>query len=787
MTRFRSASVPAIIATMTLAVMYFALGFSTSRDSARNERHDDLLVLGTASLERSGANVDGDSLVLGPLPNSGIARASWNISSYEVAHLLNRARACRISVFILGTDLSSTTASAYAEIVLNGSIVRHITFSRARSGFYQPAPGRLFPANVAPHAIDVVPLDRRYGFVVPLNAGACSAGRWTLGVRGRDVSWSIPAVGMSLDYTPEPTAIFGSKALTIVIAFAIVAGTIALLFLVLQQLSTLGVVPLTVASIVVAISALTYDQWDFPLWIRFSELATFGGADPADLWSASPLWAFVPAIFSTVTLGSYLTTGDGSRTITELLLKGGLGVAYCYNAYAIAIRAPRQMRAYLAVTALLLPASLYEIAGGYREPFAAALALCALRHVREKKAFLATFVLCAAASLSETLLPLVFFPAALGLAAPGSLVSRARRCAGLAFFGSALFAAEWSFLIPHDTARAALAFRFGQAHFGGASWAGALSGLGLLPSWLPAGSVWFCAAVFIVAASLPALRLGALARDPGAAPERTFIEVFGIFVAFVAAFFVAFRGVDPNTWYTLVVLTLFYFAMAEPKNPFPILFSSVLALAFYGTVGLGEFVNRAYFWPLDRGLLGILGISRYVFDLMLGALAICLIVSLGTGRRRALFSKSTPWFTTVFFASVGATAIDLYALDFIACAAVAALVVVTLARQLTSRRRITTRLSPNLRASGVSVFAAAGALCGLRSAAAGLAASGAIVVALSYGFGSCDLVLGVGGAGVLAAQRGFGWASVAGWAVLTLAVVAAIVSSALRGSSEHDR
>ncbi len=728
----------ATVCGLLLLAIYLSIGTIEDGGAARNDRRLNLLQSASATTAHTLAvTPSGSSLVVHADAESS---AAWNISSYELSHLLNRASSCSIEIILLNTSISSVSPSAWAEIQFDDRVVKRIRFSEERRGFYAAGPGRYFPSNVVPQSIDIVPLDRRFGFAVPLAASACAAKNFTVSVRTRDVDWNISYVGLLLKYTPARVPLFNSGLLTVIAGVLIAATLVGLIWYVLLCFSSLGIGPLITAAAIMAVSPLTYDQWDFAVWMRFSEMATFGGASPTQLWAASPLWALVPPLFSTITLASYVVTGDGSRALTELFLKVGIGVAYCFNAYLVALIAPRKLRTFLAVSTLLLPAGLYEIAAGYREPFAVSLAFFALLLTRRARFTFATILFCAAASISETLLPLVLFPAALRLTGANVTVRRALPSASLALFGILIFAAEWLLLIPRETARYALAYRFGEAPLGGASWAGALSGLHILPSWLPAHSALFGAGVFCVFAFFPSLRLRGILLEPVLSFEKRYVETLGTFVAFLAAFFLAFRGIDPNTWYTIILMTCYYFASKHPTSPFPIVFGTVLAFAVYAVAGLGDFVNHTALWPFDRGLLGILGVSRYVFDLMQNALALCLIVAISLRDTELLFSSNSLSFFVLFVASVATTAIRFYLLDFVVLGAGLLVVALTLKRQIDSQRlRYRTPARPTAART-------------LRRGA--------------FPIGLCDVVFAIGAVGIVSVQRGLGATSIVGWVIL---------------------
>ena len=151
-----------------------------------------------------------------------------------------------------------------------------------------------------------------------------------------------------------------------------------------------------------------------------------------------------------------------------------MGLAYCYTAYQIAARAPAKARKYTALVALLVPVGLFELAGGYRELFATALAIASLSAAVNRRLVFSTILSVAAASISEEFLPLTLLAASISLASARPVDVRLRTAVILAAVAVVLFLAEWQLLIPHDIAAHALGYRFGPAPLGGASWAGAL-------------------------------------------------------------------------------------------------------------------------------------------------------------------------------------------------------------------------------------------------------------------------------------------------------------------------
>ena len=148
-------------------------------------------------------------------------------------------------------------------------------------------------------------------------------------------------------------------------------------------------------------------------------------------------------------------------------MKVGMGLAYCYTAYQIAGRAPAKTRTYTALVALLVPVGLFELAGGYRELFATALAVTSLATAVSRRLVFSTILSVAAASISEEFLPLTLLAAAVALTSSQALGARFRTAVTLAAIATLLFIAEWQILIPHDIAAHALGYRFGPAPLGG--------------------------------------------------------------------------------------------------------------------------------------------------------------------------------------------------------------------------------------------------------------------------------------------------------------------------------
>jgi hypothetical protein len=744
-----------------LVAYYLVLVIVGERSGDGNSRHATLLNLGSQTAERSGAVADdGSNLVVGA--DGATASATWDSYSYQIVHLMHEASSCTMSAAIVGADLTSPDERGSADVLVNGATIEHIAFSAALRGAYPFAAARLVPARVLPQRIDLVALDSRYGVLVPIPARYCAADSLSIGVRVHDATWKISHAGIVIAYTP---ALFSPLrgATLLVIGLAVVALGLACLYAVLRRMSAIGLTTLVVTTVILALAPLAYDQWDFRIWESFGEFAVFGAGDPAYLWYGSPLWTFVPSLFSAVTAAWFLVSGHGAASSSAILMKIGMGLAYCYSAYQIAIRAPQKHRVRYALLALLVPTGLYELAGGYRELFATAIAIASIVAVTRRRFVFATILAVVAASIAEEFLPLVFLPAA-ALLAGGRLRTRLTTAVALAIAGAALFVAEWQLLIPHDFAAAALQYRFGPAPLGSASWAGALDALGFLPTWLPVHSPLFGAILLLALAAVPGIRLLRILLSSTPTERDDDVErIVGLFIAFVAAFLLAFRGTDPNLWYSLLALTMWYFAASNPRSTFPLILGSIEGLSFYATVGLRDFVNHAFFWPIDVGLFGTLSTTRYIFDLMANALILTLLVSLSSRRFENLISETSSQVWLIFVLATLTTATESLGPDIVILAAAAALV----GFSLSSSGRLTLRLptagvtSP---VQGIRIVALAGlgALYGTRSAVAAFYACFACVLVAWKRLTAVDTVLLAGAIGVIGVQTGVGWVSSCG-------------------------
>ncbi len=765
----------ALLGTAILVAFYAILIAIGQNGDRVNRRQATLLTVGARTSARS-ANVADDGYNLTLNATSGIATATWNSYSYQITRLLRRSSTCEMHVALLGLDLTSSSALGSADILVNGTSIQRIVFSGARRAFYPLANSEFVPSNVVPQLVALVPLDERYGFLVAVPNRYCSADSIAIGVRLRHAKWTITHAGVLLSYAPAPFS-RGRGTVYAVFGMSVALLTLVGMFALLRKIAQRGNAAIVATLAILIVAPLTYDQWDYRLWMNFGEFAIFGCSDPAYLWFGSPLWTFVPALFSVMTAAMFVITGHGLESSTAVFMKIGMGLAYCYSAYYISQEAPSRIKPYFLLLALLLPINLYELTGGYREIFATAIALTSFRAVKQSHFLIATLFAVVAASIAEEFLPLTLLPAVASVVVLPRTGRNFAMATALLFLPAALFVGEWKMLIPHDIAVAALQYRFGPAPLGAASWSGALNGLGALPTWLPVQSAAFNAVLFCVLACVPIVRFIITDRERRPYPSREALkQLIGTFVAIVAAFLLAFRGTDPNLWYSLVSLTLWYFASSDPVNPFPLVLGSIEGLAFYVTVGLRDFVNHQFFWPVDIGLIGTLSTTRYVLDLMSAVLTLALIYAISFNRTRDLISKHSPIAWCVFVLSILTTATASPPLDAIVFATFTIAVGCLLWRFCRNARTFEPARTPlPLRVTYLVGLVGADALSSIRNWLAACCAAVGLIVAIRERIAVSDAVLLGGSAAVIAVQTGSGLTSWLGIGALLLLLIATLL------------
>jgi hypothetical protein len=702
--------------------------------------------------------------------------ATWDLLGYEFARLGAASLRCSADVYVTGTRLYGRSRDAWADVLFDGKLVARVAVNQKHPEAFVPAARkRLYPA-VPAAPVFFSPLYRPAGFVFPLSdPAACRSQRWRISVRVHHAVWLVESTGAYLWYEPPQRLVAGSLTLTVALAALLAALIFAPLVAAFASIrERFGIGALAVAWIITIFATLTHDQWDFPVWIRFVNLTAFGGGNPALMWSGTPLWPWLMAIFTPIPLAFYAFAHHASSEITALFVKLAAVGAYLWTAYVLALVAPKRVRTTLFWIALLSPLGLYELAAGYREIFAGLCAVLGLTLALRERYVAGTLLFVAAASISESLLPLLLATPAMALTfRTGTRTCTVAFAIGLLVLGVAGIAVQWAAL-PHAFAGQSLAFRAHSYRYGEGSWLGLLTFYRNVPAWVGAlWSTWIALAVFLAIAAAFAVRLFA-ARDRN--------TVLACVAGFVLAFFLSYRGVDISTWYALLVVLTFVFYAIDPLNPYPLLVSATAAACQYAVAGTRDFVNWTYLWPVDKGLFSVLGQPVHVFAGVTIGLIAAGAAALLLGRTALLFSRATPAFGAVFVLAGYAVTIRTHALDVIFCVAVTVLLAVTLYR-LWRLRGIASPWAAN---GTFTVFAAVFLAAATFAFAASdlywaLVGVTLIVVAFTYGTGLCDLPLAIGSLWLLRSEIGFGWLSFVGYVAL-LVLCAVLVWNATRES-----
>ena len=738
----------------------------------------------THLLERLGSQVDADPvnakyaranvLLLGANTRA-TASAEWSMATYEFAHLLSHAQSCSMSAYVIGPQVTGADTNAFAQIELNGIRVARVGF-RGRSPDFAVEADRLAPVDVVPQSVPMTPLFNPKGLVFPVAAAFCRADRWNVRVRLSGARWAIERVGIVATYAPAARALAPAP---ISYAFAFFAAGILLLgthrlFDAIAR--AYGPLALGLTLFIFVCAVVTHDEWDYPVWLRFVDLIAFGHASPANMWGGSPLWPLGLGILAPILSAAYGLTGNGSYEITSIFLKLAMSLAACGNAYVLSRVARPVLRRFAFWVFLLAPAALYELGGGYREVFAGSFFLLgAMLSLRSRYVF-GALAFSLAASISESLIPLVLLPATLRLGIRGFEGRTLARAALDIVAGIAPIALEWAFLIPHSVVATTLHTRVSAAYrFGGGSWLATLDGFDKLPAWVGLHST-LVTVVLLAAFAGPLgvllLRYLSRARVPIPLQQK---RIFAAFTGLVATFFLAYRGVDPSTWYAFWIVAAFYFIRFEPANPYALLLSALQGAAFYAILGIGDFANATYVMPQNQSLLGVLGRPMLIAVAAVNLTVLAFYVSIVFEDTSLLFGRGSLWFLTLFFAAAATSAVKVYVDDIVICSCAAGLVLVAFWRLLRLHRHAQLpHRRPLLDYLGLLAVIGIGATAGMANTAAGLVGAIALLLGLSYGFMLCDVVLATCGILLVGVQYGFGWVSLGGYVVLSLLAVVSV-------------
>jgi hypothetical protein len=764
----------ALLIAAVISLVTYAGTLPGTKDNARTELLERLGSQYDADARDARAG-DGNSIVLGSLERNAASSAQWTMSRYEFAHLLPNTQSCSMRAYVSGPNVSAASRRAVATIDVNGATVARIRFGSIVPEF-PIEKGRFDPSNARPARVPMTPLFNPPALIFPLDARFCSADHWQLRVVLKDAIWPIDRVGIVARFSPSPAALTARNPLAYALAFALFCALVLATHALFDAVhKAYGAFALLLTLGIFACALVTHDEWDFPVWLRFVDLAAFGHANPADMWGGTPLWPLGVALLSPILSSIYGATGNGSQEVTALFLKLAMALAASTNAYVLCRLARPALRNFLFPIFLLSPYALYEIAGGYREVFAGSLFLLGASLALRRRFTIAALAFACATSISESLVPLIFLPAALRLA--GS--NRTARVVGLAILditaGIGPLVLQWLFLIPHSVIATTLGARVVAAYrFGGGSWLSTLDGFGILPPWAASHST----AVMATIAAMLALPLVArLARDVFARSDalvRREQRVFGAFLGLIAVVFLAYRGIDPSTWYALWVVAAFYFLYFERSVRFPIILSMVQAVAFYAILGIGDFANATYVLPSNQSLLGVLGRPMLVSVLTVNLMILALYISRVSGNAVPFFGRGATWFLGLYFAAIGAGAIQFYPIDVVFCGSVSVLLLFAFQRLASLENTGLERRHEPLDFIGIVSAIVTGAAGGRLNQAATLVAFVATLLGVAFGFGMCDIVLTVGGTLLVATQYGFGWVSIAGYIALSLLALSSI-------------
>ena len=740
--------------------------------NARTERTERF---GSDAYAARGARIETSHALVLAAKYNHTASATWDVGTYEFRHLLARTRHCRLSLYINGLNVAGDRRGGRLTISTNGRTVARARFSRRDASLYRLTPNGV-PEGLVIRELELAPLDRVYVVEVPLGDGACSAPDRHATITLERARWRIESVGLLATFQPPQTPLFADTRVDAFVALLEIAVLAFATYATIRSLAVdLGFGCALAGLAVLVVAPLAHDQWDFEIWPRFVDVVAFAHANPAGMWQGTPLWAFLPALLAPVLTASYRWTGNGTQDLVGVFLKFAMALAYVHTARRIATSTNARMRSVTFAIFLASPIALYQLAGGYREVFAGALFVEGLRRAYAGRPWLATACFVCAASITESLFAFVAIGA--GFHAVTRVGPRRFAAAGtMLVAGFAAIALEWILLVPHDLAAVGIANRIVSYRFGGASWYGALDALGVLPTWAANHSLQLVAAI-AVWPTLHGLRV-AFGRSESVRAKEALVRDATLVTI---AFFLGFRGVDPNTWYALFVVVLCYFTRYRPASPVPLVLGCLQGLTFYAIVGLRDFVNESFLFPRDVGLFGTLGTPVDAFVLATTAFVATIFIALVTDRIDILFGRNSKAFAILFVAAIATSAIRFDAVDVSFFAATAFIAITTFGRllEIDACRR---PMRPSVVRASLGLTLVAGAL--LPSGAVGrLVILVGFVLALGGEMSLCDAIFVIVADGLAFLQPGFGWFSICGWIGLSLLASYAIARGGGHGAA----
>ncbi|MDP9017153.1 MAG: acyltransferase, partial [Candidatus Eremiobacteraeota bacterium] len=743
----------AIVAAV-LVILYFVAGTTWPAGNERIERQESLGSSAFVSDKSTYRERHGMDAVLSGKPDG---TAKWILASNDFPGMLSTSLDCRLRVYVAGSDPVPYSDDGRITLLMNGKTLR--TLQLAGQGSKSVTP---FRHAFSTQPVFISPLFQPPALVAEVPQSDCNDKRWMVQIALHNASWRIDRVGLIATYVPRrPTISLFDLVSGLFLCSALFCG-LALSFATLYRRH--GILALCVALAIPIGAFLTHDEWDFPIWLRFVDLAAFGQADPALMWAGTPLWPLLTSMAAPVLRLTYAAFGNGSQEISALFIKLLLSVAFLWAAIGTGKIAGRQSRLFT-FAALLSPIALFGLAAGYREILAGALSVVGLQLCIRQRTLAAALVLALGASISEALLPLMMLPAALDLVSSRRNRTRILTAVASTLIPIMIIVFFWK-LIPTAVAQSALSSRTSGYRFGGASWQGALDALGIQMSWFRTNGFVATLSVF---AFLSAPLLYRYVKLFFSEERDSLKDVFLIFLGLELCFFLSYPGVDPSTWVALGMIVLPMFAVIDRTNPYPLLLCALCGLAFYAAVGLGDFMNWTYLWPMDVGLFGTLG--RQTYALMLGANFVIFAGWFGsvTGVRK-LSSKQSLLAATSFLAAALLTTIYQFTPDLLVLGSTGVMAAIVFKSMTGARPRFESSSQANRAAM---IILAVACVFVLRDWRGVLLASGCGFLAFCDEVALLDVALSAGALVQVASAVGSGWLTYFGVAGLIFVIGAA--------------
>lgn len=562
---------------------------------------------------------------------------------YEIDHLLAHASTCKSEIVLVGR---------FEFTHRNGFIAASLAdrpFARARPEL------PLTVVNPQPHAFFLSPLYQPITEDLKLPGDSCRVSAWRVQVIGRNVLVHLERVRVQIRYLPSAERISPNTYAIAVLAALIVAALFGWFFWLFGAVhQRFGTVAAIVVFLLSCLALFTHDEWDFQVWQRFVDLAAFGHANPIPMWFGSPLWPALTSVVAPVVFALHVFANDATPDVSAVLLKLLMAASCGTTAVIVAATADATWRKPAFWLVLLSPALLFDLQAGYRETIGSLFLALGVASLLRRRYAVSVLMLCVGACIAECLLPSIMLPAVMRL-----LHARRSRRAPIeacvwALFAFALVAANWLLLAPPRLAQAGISWRASNYRLGGAAWQGILSHYGILPSWVHTHGLLVNAVLFAVLALPPFVYYvrtfwRAAPLSPQDETRIALLLIFGL----ECAFFLSYTGIDPNNWYSLVVLSFLFVLQTEDVRSavsFPLMLGMACGLAFYAIGGLSTFMSWSLSWPVDVAIFGVLGEPLYAMIAFVNLIILSgLVLITAEGTLRNFAGPQFPRFALLFF------------------------------------------------------------------------------------------------------------------------------------------